>query len=156
MGYGEATQDKKVVQIEFDSQTPTIRELPVPCFQPLERISGSLEEIQNRIESLKIEGSNAWLEIEYTGLEVIGNLRELIDETAAESSMEIRRIKNKRVTDRVISRTNEAETLDDLDVNEVFIRCLDTYDVPEEERPDIIQTYKEIIKSLQEDDINAE
>ena len=156
MGYGEATQEKKVVLVEFDNKTPTIMEIPVPCFQPLERISGSLEEIQNRIEELKLKESNAWLEIEYTGSEVIGNLRELIDETAAESSMEIRRIKNKRIIDRVISRINDAETLDDLDVNEVFIRCLDAYEVPKKERREIIQTYKEIIKSLEEDDVNAE
>jgi exonuclease SbcD len=70
--------------------------------------------------------------------------------------MEIRRIRNRRVIERVISRTREDETLDDLDVSDVFIRCLDTYEVAEDERPALIRSYKETITSLHEDDINAE
>jgi exonuclease SbcD len=70
--------------------------------------------------------------------------------------MDIRRIKNKRVVERVIGRTCKDETLDDLNVNDVFIRCLDTYEVLEDERPALIRSYKEIITSLHEEDINAE
>ena len=128
---------------------------PVPCFQALERISGEIDEITERIHELKSKGSNAWLEIEYTGTEIAGNLRELIDEAVADTAMEIRRIKNKRVVERVISRTCEDETLDDLDVNDVFIRCLDTYDVLEDERPALIQSYKETIQGMHEEDLNA-
>jgi exonuclease SbcD len=69
--------------------------------------------------------------------------------------MEIRRIKNKRVVERVISRTRENETLDDLDVNDVFIRCLNTYEVSEDERQALIQPYKETIQGMQEEDLNA-
>ncbi len=69
--------------------------------------------------------------------------------------MEIRRIKNKRVVERVISRTCENETLDDLDVNDVFIRCLNTYEVPEDERQTLIQSYKETIQGMHEEDLNA-
>jgi len=45
MGYGEAIQEKKVVLIDFNSTTPNIQELPVPCFQELVRIVGSLDDI---------------------------------------------------------------------------------------------------------------
>ena len=156
MGYGEASQEKKVVLVEFNIRTPQIRELPVPCFQPLERISGGIDDITERIHELKSRGSIAWLEIEYTGTEIAGNLRELIDEAIADTAMEIRRIKNRRIYEQVMSRTCGDETLDDLDVHDVFIRCLDTYEVPDAERPALIQSYKEIITSLNEDDMNAE
>ena len=156
MGYGEATQNKKVIVVEFNGKTPQINELDIPCFQPLKRISGSLDKITEKIHELKSQTSNAWLEIEYNGAEIAGNLQEQIDETIVDTEMEIRRIKNKRVFDRIISQTHEDETLDDLDVNDVFNRCLDTYEVISSERPALIQSYNEIITSLNENDSNAE
>lgn len=156
MGYGEATQAKKVVLVNFNGITPNIRELPVPCFQPLSRIKGSMDDIHAKIEELKEEESCAWLEIEYAGNEVIGNLRDLLDEVLTESSMEILRIKDKRVMDRVISTIAEGETLDDLDTGDVFIRCLDAFKVPDEDRKELTSSYNEIIKTLHEEDVNAE
>jgi exonuclease SbcD len=70
--------------------------------------------------------------------------------------MEIRRIKNKRTVERLISQLGEDETLDDLDMNDVFIRCLDSYEVLSDERPELIQSYKEIIASLYDEDKEAE
>ena len=156
MGFGEAKQDKKVIIAQFDSTTPTIQKLQVPCFQPLERIVGSLDNIHARLEQLKQDDSTAWLEIEYTGADIIGNLREMLDETLTDSFMEIRRIKNQRIIDRVISTMQEDETLDDLNVNDVFERCLETFDAPSEDRAELIGSYNEIIKGLQEEDKNAE
>ena len=156
MGYGEATQEKKVVLITFNSTTPGIQELPVPCFQELVRIVGSLDDIHAKLEELKKQESSAWLEIEYTGNDIIGNLREMLDEAMADSTMEIRRIKNRRVMDRLISGITEDETLDDLDAGDVFTRCLDAFKVPDEDREELTTSYNEIIKSLHEEDINAE
>lgn len=152
MGFGEAGQEKKVVIVEFQGRRPNIREIPVPCFQPLERISGTLENIQQRIEQLKQANSRAWLEIEYTGTAVIGDLRNQVEQAAAESDMEIRRIRNRQVMQRVLSRIHVHETLDDLNEQDVFQRCLDAADVPVEERPDLIRSYQEIVRSLQEED----
>ncbi len=156
MGYGEARQEKKVIVVEFNGKTPAIEELAVPCFQTLERIAGSLDEIHSRIEQLKCEHSSAWLEIEYTGLDIISDFRETLDESLQDSSMEILRIKNKRLIDRVMGTVHEEETLDDLDVNDIFARCLDRYDVLPEDRTELMHSYQEIIKSLNEEDINAE
>ncbi len=156
MGFGEAHQKKRVIVVEWDGGAAAIEEIIVPNFQPLQRIVGSLEDIVNGIEQLKEEQSTAWLEIEYTGAAGHGNLRELLEEALQNTSMEIRRIKNKRVIDRVINSLDEHETLDDLDVHQVFERCLDAFDIPPEERAAMIQSYDEIIKSLHEEDVNAE
>ncbi|MBD8894385.1 exonuclease SbcCD subunit D C-terminal domain-containing protein [Desulfovibrio desulfuricans] len=156
MGYGEATQIKKVVLIEFSSTTPKIQELPVPCFQELVRIVGSLDDIHAKLEELKKKESSAWIEIEYIGSDIIGNLREMLDESMNDSAMEIRRIKNRRIMDSVISAVTDDETLDDLDAGDVFIRCLDVFDVPDKDREELTVSYNEIIKSLHEEDANAE
>jgi len=154
MGYGEATQKKKVVLIEFISTSPNIQEIDVPCFQPLIRIAGEMNDIYIKLKKLKKEKSNAWLEIEYTGNEIISNLRDIIYETLAGSDMEIRRIKNKQVIERTISNIAENETLTDLNEFNVFSHYLDAYNVSNEERDELITSYKEIVKSLNEEDVN--
>lgn len=156
MGYGEAKQQKVVVIIDFDGKRPAVRELNIPCFQRLVRIVGSLDDIHRELERLKKEDSDAWLEIEFTGKEVIGNLRGMLDEVLGDTRMEIRRIKNRRVTDRVIGKISEEETLDDLDVNDVFVRCLDAFEIPDDERQELVVCYSDVIKSLQEEDVRAE
>jgi len=154
IGFGEADQEKKVVLIEFNGRKPVIQELPVPCFQRLVRVAGSLDEICARLEELKREKSSAWLEIEYDGSDIIGDLREMLDESLTGSAMEIRRIKNRRVMDRVLKAAVEEETLDDLDPEDVFARCLDVFEVPDEEREELTLSYNEIVRSLQEEDVN--
>ncbi len=156
MGYGEANQEKKVILVEFNSTPPTITEIKVSRFQELVRIIGTLDEIHTEIEHLKSEKSQAWLEIEYTGRDIVGNLREILDEALAGSAMEIRRIKNRRIMERLINSTKEDETLDDLDISDVFTRYLDAFEVPDEDRKELALSYNEIIKDLLEEDINAE
>ncbi len=156
MGYGEAKQDKKVIVVSFEGTSPIIQDVQVPCFQALERIVGSLDDIHSKIEQLKQDDSRAWLEIEYTGNDIISNLPEMLDEALTDSAMEIRRIKNKRIIDRVLGSIQENETLDDLDVNDVFERCLASFEIPAEDRKELTHSYNEIIKSLHEEDINAE
>jgi DNA repair protein SbcD/Mre11 len=156
MGFGEAYHDKKVIVVEFSQKSTAIEEHLIPCFQPLECITGSMDEIQSRIEQLKDANSNAWLEIKYTGSDIISNLRDMLEEALDDTSMEIRRIKNERITDKIISSIHENETLDDLNENDVFERCLELYDVPLTERNELMFSYKEILQSLYEEDINAE
>lgn len=64
--------------------------------------------------------------------------------------MEILRIKNNRVTDCGLQPTNEGESLDDLDVTDVFKRCLSVHAVPEAQWPDLLHTYQEALHSLHE------
>ncbi len=156
MGYGETDHEKQVTVVEWGNPTPVIKKLPIPCFQPLVRIAGSLDDIHGMIEQLKRDKSSAWLEIEYTGSDIICNLQELLEESINGTSMEIRRIKNKRIMERVINIIHDDETLDNLDLNDVFERCLDTFNVTPEDKSEMTQSYNEIIKSLLEEDVNAE
>jgi len=159
MGFGESKQKKSVVIVEIDSadkRSLDINLYPVPCFQQLERITGSLDEIHFRIEQLKQEKSRAWLEIEYTGNSVVGNLREDMSEVLAGSEMQILRIRNKQIYERVVNAVGEDETLDDLKPGDVFQRCLDVFDVPAEEQAGLTASYNEIVKALHEEDSNRE
>ncbi|MBI9030546.1 exonuclease SbcCD subunit D C-terminal domain-containing protein [bacterium] len=154
IGFGEASQEKKVIIIEFSEGLRKIEEITVPVFQKLLRISGSIEDIIERIEELKLE--SAWLEIEYKGKDIIPNLRQVIDEALVATSLESLQIKNRQVMEKVAMAISADETLDDLDEIEVFNRCLDAFETSEEDRVGLISAYREILRDLQEEDLNAE
>ena len=156
MGFGEAKQQKSVCQVEFHSTAASVQLIDVPVFQKLERVKGDWDGISSRILELTATGSPGWLEVIYDGIEVIGDLRERLEAAISGTQMEILRIKNNRIIDRVLGQIHEEETLDDLNVNDVFERCLAVHDVPEEQRPELLRAYQETVSSLYEDDVQAE
>jgi exonuclease SbcD len=152
MGFGEARQEKSLCLVGFVGRAVTVELIKVPCFQQLESIRGNWEEIAGRILELAVTQNQAWLEILYEGDEVIADLRERLEEATSESGMEVLRVRNNRIIDRVLNRIHEVETLDDLNENDVFERCLDAHNVPDEQRPDLLLSYQEIVTSLHEAD----
>ena len=161
MGFGEAKQQKSVCQVVFDQgedhiTTASVQLIDVPVFQRLERVKGDWDGISNRILELSATDSQGWLEVIYEGEEVIGDLRERLEAVISGTQMEILRIKNNRIIDRVLGQIHEEETLDDLNVDDVFERCLTIHEVPEDQRPELLRAYQETVSSLYEDDVQAE
>ena len=156
MGFGEAKQQKSICQVEFNGTSASIQLINVPVFQKLERIKGDWEGILSRIIELAAANFEGWLEIVYEGSEVIGDLRERLEDAISDTQIEILRIKNTRIIESVLGQTYAEETLDDLNVNDVFEQCLAVHAVPEEQRPGLLRTYQEAVLSLQEDDVQAE
>jgi DNA repair protein SbcD/Mre11 len=150
MGYGEASQTKEVIIAETAGPRITLRPVPIPRFQELERITGDLDMILRRIEELAEQQSSAWLEIEYTGEQLAADLRERIDEAVSATALEVRRIRNRRVTRQALTGAASSQTLDDLDPYEVFSRCLDAHTVSAEEREELIELYREVVLSLED------
>ncbi|NMG49996.1 exonuclease subunit SbcD [Azoarcus communis] len=156
MGFGEAKQQKSVCQVEFHSTAASVQLIDVPVFQKLERVKGDWDGILSRILELSATDSQGWLEVIYDGIEVIGDLRERLEAAISGTQMEILRIKNNRIIDRVLGQIHEEETLDDLNVNDVFERFLAVHDVPEDQRSELLRAYQETVSSLYEDDVQAE
>ncbi len=156
MGFGEAKQQKGVCLIEFAGTEASVQLINVPVFQKLERIKGNWNELASRILELSATDSQAWLEVIYEGDEVIGDLRERLDAAISGSEMEILRVKNSRIIERLLKQSHDKETLDDLDVTDVFERCLAVHEVAEEQRPALLRAYQETVASLFDDDARAE
>lgn len=152
IGFGEAQQKKSVVLVEFSENIPKVATITVPCFQELKIIRGDWQTIIRDLDELKFRRSNAWLEIIYEGDEIIGNLRMLLDEAVTGSNLEIRTIKNNRVLELAMKSMDKEETLDDLDVTDVFKRCLVSHEIPEDQHQELLNAYHEIILSLREAD----
>lgn len=156
MGFGEARQRKSLCLVEFRGAAPSVRLLDVPVFQRLERVEGDWNSILSRILELSLTGARCWLEVAYEGGDVVGDLRERVEAALSGTQLEILRIKNNRIIDCVLGRIHEEETLDDLNVDDVFERCLAVHEVPEEQRPELLRTYRETLSSLYDDDVRAE
>lgn len=156
MGFGEAQHQKSVCRVACNGSAVSVQLIDVPVLQKLEQIRGDWSTIQSRIMQLVAADSRAWLEVIYEGDEVIGDLRERLQRAVAGTEMEILRIKNTRVFEQVLRQTAAQETLDDLNAEEVFVRCLEMHGVAEEQRPELLRTYRETLLSLAEDDVQAE
>lgn len=156
MGFGEAKQQKRVCLIEFNSRLASVQEVDIPKFRQLERVSGDWEAISNRVAELIAADSAVWLEIVYQGSSVFSDLRERLDEVLDGSQVEVLRIKNNRVIDRVLEQSSHEESLDELDLNQVFERCLDQHGVSDEQRVALRDAYREALASIHEDDVRAE
>lgn len=156
MGFGEARQQKAVLLVEFDGLLPTITTIDIPRFQELVRLRGSWEHILECLDELKANDSRAWLEIIYDGDDIIADLGAHLETAVADSQLEILRVKNACAAGRVLSGLDLENTLEDLDVNEVFMRCLDTFEVPAAQRTDLQHTYSRAMTALYEDDPGAQ
>lgn len=156
MGVGEATQEKSVCLVEITGGAAQVRTIPVPVFQKIFQIRGDWEHIAARISVLAASAGDAWLEVVYDGEALIGDLRERLDAAIQGTGLEILRIKNTRILDRVLGLLPDAQTLDDLSVEDVFERCLAVHKVPAEQRPDLLCAHVEVVSSLFEEDVRAE
>jgi exonuclease SbcD len=156
MGFGEAKQQKLVLQVDFEGRTPSVTEIAIPCFQPLERLAGSLDELSAAIAALRSAGSNAWLEIDYRGDEAPATVQEAMEQAVAGSLLEIRRIRNNRPLQQALRQSAADETLQQLDPEAVFTRCLEASGTDEALRADLLASYREVLRSIREDDVMSE
>lgn len=156
MGFGEAGQEKQVVLITINGPDKQIRSVSVPMFRELKKIKGTTGEILKKIDELKQNQSTAWVEIEYTGNEVAQDLKEQVQEQVADSALEVLRIKNTRLMEKVMRRTHKTETLEHLDEIQVFERLLDARNIDRDERRLLKDAYREILVFMQEKDENAD
>jgi DNA repair protein SbcD/Mre11 len=155
IGFGEADQEKSVVIIEFSGDERAVRTVAIPQFQELKTLQGDWNTIARQIDKMAAAGSRAWLEIVYEGDEIAGNLREHLDEAIARTGMEILRIKNNRVVERALTG-GDTESLDELNIVDVFKRCMETHEVPEHQHRGLLDAYQEVVVSIGEADPGAE
>ncbi len=156
IGFGEAKQEKSVCLIEFSGRETEVSLIKVPRFQELVRIKGDLQIILQQIYELADAQQEIWLEVVYDGKEVTGNIREQLENAVEDSNIEVLRVKNNRIIDRVMSQIDDEESLDELNVFEVFEQCMTLNQIPQEQREELTAAYREIVRSLQEEDRLAE
>ena len=142
-------------KIEMNGGQALVTDIPVPRFQSLETIKGDWEHITARLEELKGLETTILLDIIYAGKEIIGDLRDRLDELTTGTRMEILRIKNDRVFELALPGSSD-ETLADLSIDEVFKRCLESHRIPLEQQDELFSTYREALLMVQEEGAGLE
>ncbi|RWR00625.1 exonuclease SbcD [[Pantoea] beijingensis] len=127
LSFDELGKEKSVFLLEFNQSTlDHIHTLPIPRFQPMRMIKGSLEEIEQQLLQFEADsnGKTIWLDIEIATQEYLSEMQRRIQELTAGLPVEVvllRRSREQR--DRVIARQDN-ETLSELSVEDVFARRL--------------------------------
>ncbi|MEZ0149671.1 MAG: exonuclease SbcCD subunit D C-terminal domain-containing protein [Candidatus Reddybacter sp.] len=162
MGFGEATQQKSVCLVDFtpftnaDAAKSAVKLLDVPVFQQLRKVSGNWAEISGQLLTLVDASEPVWLEVVYQGDEIVSDLRERLEALTEGSELLILRIQNTRLIDRVLNSSHTDESLEDLDVDDVFARCLAAHEIPDSQQAELLHSYQQTLSSLHNDDLQAE
>ncbi|MDM8215065.1 exonuclease SbcCD subunit D C-terminal domain-containing protein [Desulfovibrio piger] len=157
MGFGEAGQRKSVCLVGLEEgREAEVELLPVPVFQHIEQIRGDWTTIAGRLSALSMADMSAWLEIVYEGEELIGDLRHRVEEAVSGTRLEVLRIKNQRAArDLPGLSVEESAELAQLDERDVFELCMEAHEIAPDMRPELRQTYAEVLRELEEEDVMA-
>ncbi|MTD27153.1 exonuclease subunit SbcD [Erwinia sorbitola] len=138
LSFDELGKAKSVFQVDFcNGSLSAVEALPIPLFQPMQMIKGSLEQIEQQLAAITADPQDAtiWLDIEIVTDAYLSELQRRIQELTEALPVEVvllRRSREQR--EQVIARLNN-ETLSELSVEEVFSRRL----ALEEEEPERLE-----------------
>jgi exonuclease SbcD len=155
MSFGEPSQ-KYVLEVDFGEGSPEVREIPVPSFQKLLRLSGTLEEVTRGLSDLAGERESCWIEVECAAEIGASALREALEQCIEGSSLEILRIRNPLDLSRRLSGFSQECRLAELDPEEIFLRCLEAREIPEEQHPRKRAFFRAALREMLEEDSQAE
>ncbi|NLA45358.1 MAG: hypothetical protein GX869_06910, partial [Candidatus Cloacimonetes bacterium] len=145
-----------VLVVELDNPVIQVKAVEVPSQIRLIQIQGDWDTLSSELIQLRDENQECWLDINYTGNDIRTNLKEDILSLCKGYNLQLLRLQNEQVIKRVLVRQNLEETLDSLNPQEVFRRCLEQNEIGEPLAEELWQCYNEALQVLSEKDINAE
>lgn len=172
MSFGELGRKKSVTLVTFEAHPADaayetserhiahIEEIPVPVFQRLERLSGTVAELTNALHQLAAAQEPVWVELHHTGTELAPQLRESVEASVAGTSVEILCIRDDRIRpDGALStsgyppgHTESFPKLEQLSVMDVFEFKLEEQRLPEAQKSQMRSLLAGVLQGLLEDD----
>jgi len=150
----DAVTSNKILHRD-DANQMQVMSLPIPKFQQLAQIFGDLITIEQTIRALT-QSDSIWLEVVYTGDEIVSDLREQVQAMVEGVPYEVLKIKNTRTYNKVLNQQQTSENLQDLNEMEVFERCLTINDVADSQKDSLRDAYGQILYNLRHEDKQAE
>ena len=96
--------------------------------------------------------SNAFVEIIYEGQEFIGNLSYRLKEDLEEVTFIVVRLVNKSDSLLGVYLDEKIEDLSEMREEDVFLKLLQSKDIPEEQRQELLEAFREIITAEDEEE----
>ena len=150
-GFAETNQEKAVCVVTFTDNTPVIEKVPVPVAQRLQAVQGDLPTLRDRLEALVATGEPVWVEAEYNGCELAGNLEETLHALVKDSPVELLRVRNTSRAALARSLGENNISLKDMGPKEVFALCLQDSKVPDTQWPGLTRLHDLVLAELTEE-----
>ncbi|MFG0721863.1 exonuclease subunit SbcD [Pseudomonas sp. GLN_6] len=154
LSFDEAKQQKEVLLVELDgSGLRQINALPVPRFQPLLSLRGSLKELEAQIKQAAEQGSAeqpVWLEVLVGTDDYLSDLQQRIAALCEGLPVEVLRIRRERGNAVAGLQGQARETLDELSVEDVFAQRLSSESLDEGEQARLVGLYRQVVSELRE------
>ena len=151
MSFSEAEEQKHVLLVSI-AHGQTVQELPVPCFQKLQSISGNLEYILETISTLARQKQSILLEINYQGTTLVDELQEQVYSAVKDTNLEVLRISNQRRYDHILQQSSEIKTLEELTPRQVFQQCLDLHEIHDEQQQELMLGFETALSGIQDEE----
>ncbi|WP_292969378.1 exonuclease subunit SbcD [Pantoea sp. UBA4549] len=126
LSFDETGRDKSVFLLDFSSTLERVTALPVPAFQPMQMLKGSMADIEAQLAQFARydEPLPVWLDIEITTQEYLTDLQRRIEQLTATLPVEVLLVRRSRTLRQRSLEQLTNETLSELKVEEVFARRL--------------------------------
>ncbi|HZX17325.1 MAG TPA: exonuclease subunit SbcD [Pseudomonas sp.] len=157
LSFDEARQQKEVLLVELDSSgLRQITALPVPRFQPLLSLRGSLKELEMQIKQAAEQGNAeqpVWLEVLVGTDDYLSDLQLRIAALCEGLPVEVLRIRRERGNASASLQGQAKETLDELSVEDVFAQRLSSESLDDAEQARLLGLYQQVVSELREGEV---
>ncbi|WP_368939274.1 exonuclease subunit SbcD [Proteus mirabilis] len=160
LSFDESAQQKSVCLIDFEQdKLAEMTLLPIPEFQLLRTLSGSLQEIATQLEKLATQynemDTTIWLDIEVSTQDYLSDIQTRIQELTQSPLFEVIVLRRARKQHQALMQ-NEKETLTELTVYDVFERRLAQHQFEtEEDKTRLTTLFKQAVEMAEQEDNNA-
>ncbi|MFV5933797.1 exonuclease subunit SbcD [Proteus mirabilis] len=160
LSFDESAQQKSVCLIDFEQdKLAEMTLLPIPEFQLLRTLSGSLQEIATQLEKLATQynemDTTIWLDIEVSTQDYLSDIQNRIQELTQSPLFEVIVLRRARKQHQALMQ-NEKETLTELTVYDVFERRLAQHQFEtEEDKTRLTTLFKQAVEIAEQEDNNA-
>jgi len=152
LSFDEARQQKEVLLLQFgEAALQSITALPVPVFQPMASLCGSLKELADAIAEIAKQGTPerpVWLEVQVSTDDYLSDLQSRINALCEGHPVEVLRIRRERGNASANLTSEARETLDELSVEDVFARRLQQEALQEEDAQRLQGLYRQVLETL--------
>lgn len=154
LSFDEAGQQKEMLLVELGPDgLSAVTPLPVPCFQPLTSVRGSLETLEAAIRQAAEQGSAerpVWLEVTVQVDDYLTDLQTRLQTMTDGLPVEVLRLRRDRGSNAASLLGVARETLDELTPFDVLARRLDQEQLEPALRAALESRYRTIVDGLQE------
>lgn len=152
LGFDEARQTKQVLLVDLnESGLQAVTPLPVPVFQALASVRGTLAELPAALQSIAAQASAerpTWLEVTVMEDDYLADLAPRVQALTEGLPLQVLRIKRQRGSTAPQLMAEASESLDELSPQDVFARrmALETLEPPLQEA--LTARYRQVLDQL--------